>query len=110
MLDKSKRFKVYVSGPITGVPAYWEAFEEAEEQLQRLGLEAILPSRLPQSLSNKEYVRINFAFIDAADAVYLLPNWKKSPGARLERDYSIYTDTPVFDTLGELEAATWDCR
>jgi hypothetical protein len=34
--------------------------------------------------------------IDAADAVIFLRGWENSEGARLEKDYCIYTEKPAF--------------
>lgn len=86
---------VYISGPITGVEKYWEAFEKAEEMLEGMGYIALSPSRLPQGMTDEQYMRIDLAMIDAADAVYFLPGWENSRGAKLERAYCEYTGKVV---------------
>ena len=79
---------VYISGPITDVPRYWEAFEEAEDDLVVSGFIPLNPARLPRGLSNEQYMTINIAQIHAADAIYFLPGSYKSAGAVLEHHYA----------------------
>lgn len=83
---------VYISGPITGVERYWEAFEKAEDELEAAGFIALTPTRLPKGLTNEQYMRIDLAMIGAADAVYRLPGWDISKGAYLEHLYCCYTN------------------
>lgn len=85
---------VFISGPVTGVPNYWETFEQAEELINGLGYTALVPSRLPMGMTNAQYMRICFAMIDSADVVVFLPTWEKSAGSQLERAYCKYTDKP----------------
>ena len=86
---------IYIAGPITGVKNYWEAFEQAEEDLQGLGYIPLSPAHLPEGMTNEQYARIDFALIDSADAVLFLPGSDRSEGARLEREYCKYTGKPV---------------
>lgn len=90
-----KKKVIYISGPITGVERYWEAFEKMEDELIALGFIPISPSRLPEGMTAEQYMRINFATIDIADAVVFLPGWAHSKGARLEKDYCYYIDKPM---------------
>lgn len=86
---------VYISGPITGVDKYWEAFERAEEDLQGLGYIPLSPAHLPDGMTYEQYARIDFAMIDSADAVLFLTGFSESRGAQLEYRYCKYTGKPT---------------
>lgn len=92
MADKKK--VVYISGPITGVDRYWEAFEKAEDDLTALGYTPLSPSRLPQGMTNEQYMRICFAMIDSADAVLVLDG-PYSKGVQTEETYCRYIGKPI---------------
>lgn len=86
---------IYLSGPITGVPNYWKAFEKAEANLRSLGYIVLSPAKLPQGMTNEQYAKIDTAMINAADAVYFLPGWENSRGATIERAYCEYIGKAV---------------
>lgn len=86
--------KIYIAGKITGDPNYKEKFQEYQQQLEAEGHIVLNPAVLPAGLTNAEYARIDFAMIDVADEVVFLPDWYRSPGASLERDYCDYTRKP----------------
>lgn len=77
--------KVYISGPMTGMPAKnVERFQAAEEYLRLKGHIVLNPAILPEGLTYQEYMSIDLAMLDAADAIYLLKGWDESPGASFE--------------------------
>lgn len=82
---------IYISGPITGVAEYQKNFDRAEADLLARGYAVLNPAKLPKGLTREQYMRIDLAMIDCADGVLFLPDWHKSEGARLEREYCIYT-------------------
>lgn len=93
---------IYISGPITGVPDYQTKFDKVEKQLTEAGFTVLNPSKLPSGLTNEQYMRIDLAMIDAADAVVLLPKWNTSRGSRFEVDYCLYTHKRAFFSVEEL--------
>ena len=79
----------YVSGPISGWPAWRVRFAVAERVLMGLGALAVLtPRALPVGLTYDQYMRICMPMVDAAETVVLLPNWVGSPGAQAEFRYA----------------------
>lgn len=87
----------YISGPITGVERYWEAFEAAEDALVAQGHIVLNPAKLPDGMTKQQYMLINIAQITAADVVYFLPGWQASEGARLEHAYCEYIGKAVVE-------------
>ncbi len=83
--------KVYLAGKITGDQDYRLKFLKARQKLERDGYVVISPAVLPDRLTSADYMRICFSMIDCADAVAFLPDWKQSPGTRLEHEYCAYT-------------------
>lgn len=99
---KTKRV-IYIAGRITGVPEYWKAFEQAEDELTARGFIVLTPTRLPWNLDNERAMKICLAMIDQADAVYFLPGWNLSVGANLEMAYCKYTGKPHATKIESLE-------
>lgn len=90
--------KIYIAGAITNDPLYKAKFEGAEAAFTKGGHIVLNPANNPRGLTNAEYMRIDFAMIDAADLVYFLSDSSQSEGARLERAYCHYTGKEI---LGE---------
>ncbi len=103
MTDKKK--VVYIAGPITGVEEYWKPFEKAEDNLTALGYIPLSPARLPQGMTNAQYMRICFAMIDSADAVLVLGG-VYSDGVQAEWDYCRYIGKPIVKTSREGAASS----
>lgn len=94
---EGKKKVIYLSGPITGVPNYWEQFDAADDYLTSQGYIVLSPSRLPAGLNNQEYMIIDLGCINIADTVLFLPGWQNSKGAQLERHYCEYIGKPMLD-------------
>ena len=99
--------KVYVAGPMTGIPAFnIPAFDAAAQVLRARGFEVVSPAEvdgpvtrevllqsatgdhadLPQTESWSFYLARDFRILadDGIDAIVTLPGWKDSKGARCE--------------------------
>lgn len=85
--------KIYIAGKITGL-VYEDAlraFAEAAAEVERCGHVPVNPMAVNgldgdgQPHAWAEYMKRDIPHLLACDAIYLLPNWKDSKGARLEK-------------------------
>ena len=87
--------KIYIAGKITGDPDYQKKFRIVQRGLEEDGYIVLSPAVLPFGMSPADYMKICFAMIDVADKVYFMPDFRRSGGANLEREYCDYTKKPV---------------
>lgn len=97
---ETHRGKIYLAGPITGVPDYRAHFLEAKWALEKQGYIVLNPAELPEGMEPADYMRICLAMLDVADAVYMLPGWGKSIGAGIEYQLAKYAGKPVIEKRG----------
>ena len=77
--------KVYIAGPMTGLPFYNRpAFNRAEKELEEKGHVVLNPALLPSGLTQAQYMDICCAMLRSAEAVFMLSGWDLSAGARAE--------------------------
>ena len=84
--------KVYISGPITGVPDYEKNFQSAEYYLSGLGYEVVNPVKIGKKLERKnpapayeDYMRTDIAALIECDAIFMLEGSSFSSGAKCEK-------------------------
>lgn len=99
--------KLYVAGPMTGVPRYnFPAFRAAAAALHGRGYDVLDPSRHGADRPGygwSNYMRLGLRDVLAADGVALLPGWESSRGATLEIQVAEALDMPI-RALNEWEA------
>lgn len=99
--------KIYISGQISGLP-YKEVkakFETATAKLVAQGYEVVNPTNngIPISAPWELHIAMDLVLLIGCDSIYLLPDWHRSKGATLEKNFSeltgkaiIYEETPAF--------------
>lgn len=92
--------KVYIAGPITGISEeeYKKNFAERKTLLERMGYEALNPCEIGDELrrltleaerrepTHEEYMNACLPALLQCDKISLLDGWRRSSGARIERD------------------------
>jgi len=77
--------KVYISGPMSGLPNLnSELFFATEDILRSKGYDVFNPARTTGDHDWLTFIIFDLENIRSCDAIYFLPNWRKSPGARIE--------------------------
>lgn len=102
----SKQKVVYLAGAIHNDPNYQQKFARVAGQLKEQGYIVLNPAKLPEGMSQTQYMRICMAMLDSADCVLLLPDWGRSEGAQLEARYCGYVGKTAYlsvDALFKLE-------
>lgn len=92
--------KIYLAGPIRGVPDYKERFAAKREHYEQRGFVVMDPSILPPGMAQADYMRICMAMIQSADVMVLLEGWENSEGAKIEKAYAEMVGLPVFALKG----------
>ena len=91
--------KVYVAGPMTGLPDFnYPAFFAAADALLEAGHEPINPARKDgrEGCSSwLDFMRAGLRDVADCDGVALLPGWSESRGAGLEAHVARSLDLPV---------------
>lgn len=88
-----EKLKIYISGPITYNPNWKEEFKKAEEECWNNGYFVMSPRVIAESVEEQiknpkyaDYMKSDILSLMICDVVYMLKNWEKSKGARIEHD------------------------
>mgnify|MGYP003591642274 CR=1 FL=1 len=104
--------KIYISGQISGQP-YNEVrakFENAAKKLAAKGYEPVNPinNGIPINAPWELHVAMDMVLLVGCQAIYLLPDWSRSKGATLEKNFAeltgkkmIYEEVPAFVDIKE---------
>jgi len=77
--------RVYISGPMTGIPAFnFPAFNAAAAHLRALGFHVENPAENPKCDSWQGYMRLALVQMAHCDWLFMLPGWSGSKGALIE--------------------------
>ncbi len=86
--------RIYISGKITGLDydEAFAAFEAAEKFVESLGFEAVNPMKSTGEVPGKEWIEYmveDLRILDKCDGIFMMSNWGKSDGAKLERTFCV---------------------
>lgn len=80
--------RIYLSGPMTGLPNLnFPAFIAEAARLRELGYDVVNPAEINPSPDAKwaDCMREDIRALTTCDTIALLPGWQDSRGAKLER-------------------------
>ena len=101
--------RLYLAGPITGVPDYKERFAEAERDFSE-HYDVINPARILDGVDDRDCLPLCLRLIDRSDSVVLLPGWRSSMGAVTEALYAVRQgkDVTAFERKDAAYSVSWD--
>lgn len=123
-LGASRANRVYLAGPMTGLPDLnFPAFNAEAAMLRAKGLTVINPAEhgVVEGADWADYLRHDLAGLVSCERIHLLPGWSKSKGANLEvlvalmlgMEITYHPDaTPAVsvDVVAFLDRAIWEMK
>ena len=93
--------KIYIAGKITGLPLAdaYSKFETAEIMLQAIGYKTINPMKLPHNHDKEwaSYMKECITALVTCEAIFLLPCWQLSEGARIEAALALKMKLVIYE-------------
>jgi hypothetical protein len=97
MIDLTNK-TVYLSGGITGVYDYIGAFAEAKRIVTAAGARVVInPAELPSGWDWGHYMAACLGVLRCSDCVVMLPGWKSSKGACIERKHAMWRGIKCYE-------------
>jgi hypothetical protein len=90
--------RIYLAGPMTGIPDFnYPAFHAEAARLRQLGYHVENPAEgnVPPCGTWVGYMRNAIQQLMTCEAVALLPNWQKSRGALIEHGLAVNLGLPA---------------
>lgn len=92
--------RIYVAGPMTGLPEHnFPAFHAAARLLRAQGHDVVNPAEVNEPNVGKwtwaEFMRADLALLVTCEAIALLPGWEASKGARIEHHVAEGLGMPI---------------
>lgn len=88
--------RVYIAGPMTGLPDFnYPAFNAEAARLRKLGYHVENPADNPAQETWQAYMRQAITQLVTCDLVALLPGWENSRGAKIENGLAVSLGIPV---------------
>lgn len=97
--------RIYISGPMTGLPQLnFPAFNAEAQRLRDLGHQVVNPAEInpDNAMTWQACMRRDIAELMTCDTLALLPGWQKSSGAHLEMHLAHRLGMEIF-MPGELQ-------
>ena len=102
--------KIYIAGPISGTNDYSVRFGEAaagilskgHEPVNPTDLAMVIPLKGPNASTYSQTMTICKALLSACDAIYMMPGWQKSNGARQEHDEAVNKGLKFFNSISAI--------
>jgi Domain of unknown function (DUF4406) len=94
--------RIYIAGPMTGLPDFnYPTFNREAERLRALGYHVENPAENPEPpcKSWSGYMRMALAQLVTCDVVALLPGWHSSRGAVIEHQTANSIEIGVIDSF-----------